>query len=369
MEQQKQVVCPDCGDTVEVVPATPGGVDRRSFLKTVTAAAAAAATGGLSLWAVPKVEAAPTPKSAAETAVKALYDSLTEQQKKVVCFDWDHKHPVRGLLRTHVSNNWHITEPKVDDDPPFFTRKQRWLIHDIFKSLFSPEWYGKIVRQLKDDTNGRPWGAEQNIAIFGKPGTNQFEFVMTGRHMTIRADGNTESRMALGGPIFHGHQASQVMGLQEKVNHPGNIFWHQALMANKVYQLLDGKQQDKALQPRRPSEWTVPFRGKDGKFPGIPIAELSSDQKEAVNKVLLSLVEPYRPEDQDKIQACLKKHGGLEACSLAFYRDGDMGDDGEWDNWRIEGPSFVWYFRGEPHVHIWINVGEDPSIPLNSRNL
>ena len=61
------------------------------------------------------------------------------------------------------------------------------------------------------------------------------------------------------------------------------------------------------------------------------------------------------------------KQGGLEACSLAFYKDGDLGDDGEWDNWRLEGPSFVWYFRGEPHVHIWIHIADDPSVVLNAR--
>ena len=44
-----------------------------------------------------------------ETAVQALYDSLTETQKKEVCFDWDFMDPKRGLLRTRVSNNWHIT--------------------------------------------------------------------------------------------------------------------------------------------------------------------------------------------------------------------------------------------------------------------
>ena len=95
---------------------------------------------------------------------------------------------------------------------------------------------------------------------------------------------------------------------------------------------------------------------------------MSRDQKEAVQKVLESLIEPYRTEDRDEIRECLKKQGGLEKCWLAFYKDGDIGDDGEWDNWRLEGPSFVWYFRGHPHVHIWIHVADDPSVPLNARN-
>jgi hypothetical protein len=44
----------------------------------------------------------------------------------------------------------------------------------------------------------------------------------------------------------------------------------------------------------------------------------------------------------------------------------DIGNDGVWDNWRLEGPSFVWNFRGKPHVHIWINVADDPKVELNA---
>ena len=64
---------------------------------------------------------------------------------------------------------------------------------------------------------------------------------------------------------------------------------------------------------------------------------------------------------------CLKTQGGLDRCVLSFYEDGDIGEDQVWDNWRLEGPSFVWYFRGEPHVHVWVNIADDPSVPLNAK--
>jgi hypothetical protein len=357
MEPTRRIVCPDCGDAVEVPQ-----VDRRDFLRSAAAAASAAA---LTVWATPKAAAAPTPKCAAESAVKALYDALSEKQKKEVCFDWDFKHPQMGLLRTFVSNNWHITRPAIDSD--FYTHDQKALIREVYKGLFNPDWIARLDKQLKDDTGGKPWGAEQNIAIFGTPGSGKFELVMTGRHLTARADGDSEDHVAFGGPIFHGHQASKVTGLLEKPLHPGNIFWHQAVLANRVYRVLDGKQQEKALLPRRPAESSVGFRGPNGPFPGLPGSEMSKDQQFAVEEVLLSLLSPYRKEDVDEVRECLKKQGGLEKCSLAFYKDGDLGDDGEWDNWRLEGPSFVWYFRGEPHVHIWINVADDPAVPLNAR--
>ncbi len=80
----------------------------------------------------------------------------------------------------------------------------------------------------------------------------------------------------------------------------------------------------------------------------------------ALDAALASLLEPYRREYQDQVFDCLKQQGGLQACSLAFYQERDMGNDGVWDNWRLEGPVLTWFFRGSPHVHIWIHVAQDP---------
>jgi Protein of unknown function (DUF3500)/TAT (twin-arginine translocation) pathway signal sequence len=344
--------CPDCDSP---------DLDRRRFLRTATAAAAAA---GLPLWATPKLVAdPPTPTSAAETAVKALFDTLTDAQRKEICFDWNYLDKKgRGLLRTHVSNNWQVTPQHIKSD--FYTAKQQGIIHDIFKGLVNPEWYAKFLKQLKDDTGGKPWGADQSIALFGKPGDGKFECVLTGRHMTLRADGNTEEHVAFGGPIFYGHAAQ---GFNEKADHPGNVFWPQAQLANNVYKLLDESQQKSALVSESPHEAEVQFQGEKGQFPGLPITKLTSDVQKELQKVLAALIEPFRAEDRDEAIVCLKKQGGLEKCSLAFYKDQDIGNDGVWDNWRIEGPSFVWYFRGSPHVHVWVNVADDAGVKLNAK--
>src|SRR5262249_51305808 len=142
---KKKIVCPDC-DAAD-------GLDRRDFLRTVGVTATAAAAAAPVLFATPKAIAAPTPKSPAETAVKALYDSLTDVQRKEICFDWDHLDRERGLLRTFVSNNWQITRPHIRS--AFYTARQQDIVHDIFKGLINPEWYGKFLKQLKDDTGGR----------------------------------------------------------------------------------------------------------------------------------------------------------------------------------------------------------------------
>lgn len=325
--------------------------DRRLFLKSTAATAAAAAVAPQLALAKPRSNESP------ETLVKILYDSFNETQRTALCFAWDFQDN-RGLLRTRVSNNWHITQPTINSE--FFTDDQRHLIRHIFEGIIQPEWHEKIDAQLQDDAGG--FGNEQNIAIFGTPGTNQFEFVMTGRHMTLRCDGDSAEHVAFGGPIFYGHAAQ---GFNEEPDHPGNVFWEQALAANEVYKMLDGKQRALAEVATTPAEAAVAFKGS-GEKPGIPVTELSGDQKEALTRTLHKLIEPYRVSDRTEVTKCLEAQGGLDACSLAFYTDNDLGNDRTWDNWRLEGPSFVWYFRGAPHVHVWVNIADSSDVELNA---
>ena len=351
---QADETCPDCG--------TPE-LNRRHFLK--SSAVAAAALGGVSAlpnWAVAKDAPAATStsaKSTPESLVKVLYETFTPKQKEDLCFEWDHQDKKRGLLRTFVANNWQITQHSLNDE--YFTKDQRKIVREIFQGIINPDWVKRIDKQLEDDAGG--FGNEQSIAIFGKPGDGKFEFVMTGRHMTLRADGNSADSVAFGGPIFYGHAAN---GFNEDATHKGNVYWPQAQAANKIFTLLDTKQQAEALVEKLPREQAVSFQGAKAKLPGLAVSELSKDTQGEVQKLLGMLLEMYRKSDQDEAMQCLTKQGGLEKCSLAFYKAGDIGNDKVWDNWRLEGPSFVWYFRGTPHVHVWVNMADSADVKTNA---
>ena len=83
MSKKRNVRCPECGELTEV--------DRREFMKGMSAAAIAASAGVLPVFATPRVVLAAEEKAKAtpETAVKRLYDSLNEKQKKVICKPFD----------------------------------------------------------------------------------------------------------------------------------------------------------------------------------------------------------------------------------------------------------------------------------------
>jgi hypothetical protein len=283
------------------------------------------------------VQGAPTAKSTAETAVGRFYEALSAEQKQMIAFPFDHE------LRQRINANWHVTKPTLDDS--FYSDAQRGMVNEIIKAVTSPDGYERLKKQTDDDSGGI--GA-YSVAMFGTPGSGKFEWELTGRHLTLRADGDSVDQAAFGGPIIYGH------GVETPQD---NLFHYQTKQVNEVFRALDATQAAAALVTNAPKEDAVALQGTAGKFPGIAISELKADQKQLVEKTLQVLLAPYRQEDVDEALTIMKSGGGLDKLHLAFYQQGDLQDDRVWDIWRVEGPSFVWHFRGAPHVHAYINIG------------
>ncbi|MFT4550339.1 MAG: hypothetical protein ACI9MB_004316, partial [Verrucomicrobiales bacterium] len=305
--------------------------------------AAGLAAAGASSSLMPGFAAGGKPSPKSETLVTTLYKSLSEQQRKLICMPFDHE------LRSKVDNNWHVTKQRLAKD---YTADQQQMVKEIFLGLHSEGWAEKVYGQVEHDGGF----GESSIAIFGEPGTGKFEFVLTGRHCTRRCDGDSLEGAAFGGPIFYGHAAE---GFEEKPGHPGNVYWYQAERANNVFQMLDGKQREQALvdgagrKERRNK--TVELTGKKAGLDGIRLTDLSADQRAEVQHVLGDLLAPFRKRDREESMKLIKS-AGMDNLHMAFYKDSDVGDDKVWDNWIVEGPSMVWFFRGDPHVHCWANI-------------
>lgn len=315
--------------------------NRRSFLRQSSLAAASLAAPGFL-----RAESEPE----AETLVKTLFDSLSDDQKRPLVFGFD------DPLRNKISNNWHITEQRIGK---FLNADQNEMVKEIFLKAHSEEYAETVYNQVKHDSGKKGFG-DSSIAIFGEPGNGPSEFVLTGRHTTRRIDGNSVAGKAFGGPIFYGHAAD---GFNEGPDHKGNAYWYQAKSANAVFAMLDGKQRETALLDKEPGDnaATIQLKRQAGDLPGLAFADMSEDQQQGVRKVLDDLLLPFREVDRKESMALIDK-AGIENLHLSFYRSNDIGDDGVWDNWRIEGPHMVWYFRGAPHVHTWVHIS-DPDAP------
>ena len=237
--------------------------------------------------------------------------------------------------------------------------------------MHSEEYAQKVLDQVEHDNaddNAKDGKGFEScaVALFGEPDKaeaakhakkEKFEFVFTGRHVTRRCDGNTVEGAAFGGPIFYGHAAH---GFNEKANHPDNAYWYQALRANEVFKALDGKQRAVALRedPRKEQgKKTVELRVKRASSPASPSATCRATRRAWCRKVMADLLAPFRKADADEALKLIEA-GGFDDLHMAFYKNMDIGNDGVWDVWQIEGPSMLWYFRGAPHVHTWVHVRE-----------
>lgn len=316
---------------------------RREFLARSAQFAGATLLGSSHVFAEEK-------KATGETLVQQLFGSLDETQRKAVCRPWD------DPLRHDVDNNWHILpEAKVGK---VFKKDQIALVEQIFRSLHSEEYSAEVWRQYEEDNKGDGGFAGASVALFGTPGSGRFEFVLTGRHCTRRCDGDSTEGTAFGGPIFYGHASKS---FNESPAHEGNVYWFQAKRANELFGALDGKQREKALITRVRKESgaeTVELSGKASGIQGIPVSELSADQKELMRKVLADLLKPFRKTDADEAMKLIEK-SGFDSLHMAYAKQGDLGNDQVWDNWQVEGPSMIWIFRGAPHVHCWVNIREN----------
>ena len=319
--------------TTDATPCHDCDLPRREFL---TATAGAAVAGA----AIPLLSrsalAAPTKKSDAEVAIRELYATLDDSQRATMVL------PLDDPRRTRVSANWRITSANIGS----FKEAQKELIHKIIQGITSEDGYERFLQQMREDAGSVDRYA---IAIFGDPNGEQFQFELTGRHLTMRADGNSLGAGAFGGPIVYGHA--------KKGNSEQNLFSYQTKRANEVFQALDREQRVQALLDKSPGQ-TVKLRDEGDILRGLSCKGLSGDQKELVAAVLGDILSPYRKEDVEEAMSLVEAGGGIDSLSISFYKQGDLDEDGVWDIWRLEGPSLVTHFRGAPHVHAYINIAK-----------
>ena len=159
-----------------------------------------------------------------------------------------------------------------------YTQPQQELVQRILRSIASDD---DGFRQL---TRNGTFDGSQSLQrcgadIFGDPtGNQQFCWLFTGHHLTVHCDGNSEPDTAFGGPMYYGHSPD---GYSER-----NIFFYQTRTVRGLFDALSGAQQQRAVLNGTPGELlpSVQFRAQG--YPGLPISEMTSDQRTLVLGVL-----------------------------------------------------------------------------------
>jgi hypothetical protein len=343
---QPQELCPECA-----ADGAPEQLDRRRFIRVVGGSAAALAVAGV---AVPEahaqngiVRALARRARPAEALIHELYQSMTEDQRRMAVYPWNHGQTQSQLpIRLRFFNQAYGRPISQ-----VYTNQQRELITRILRAISSDEaGYDRFATVLRTDNwnNSGLGGAAANI--FGNPLEGQYAWTFTAHHLTLRCDGDSEPGAAFGGPLYYGHLPD---GYSER-----NVFNFQTRRVRTVFDALSAPQRQRAVLNGTPGEnyESVRFRASGQTVPGLPVTELTQDQRMLVKVVLRDILAPFRQEDVNEVMEIVQRNHAFERLHLAFYRDRGSNSDQRWHFWRLEGPGFVWNYRILPHVHCYVNI-------------
>jgi hypothetical protein len=198
------------------------------------------------------------------------------------------------------------------------------------------------------------------VLICGDPTSRPYQIILTGTHLNLRVGGKSSEGAAFGGPQVYGDQrGNEVVGL------PGNVYRDQFLLGQRILQNLDAGRRKLAVIDEAPVQTQIELQGRHRSLPGIPVAELTNEDKDHVRQLVERVFSTYPSEDVTYARECLAANGGVDALFLSYYQHGEDGDIPEGQVFRLEGPAAVLYFRGYPHVHAFINVAMDGDAPLS----
>jgi hypothetical protein len=176
----------------------------------------------------------------------------------------------------------------------------------------------------------------------------------------LRLGGKSKEGAAFGGPQVYGDQRGD-----ERPGLPGNLYRDQFVIAQRLLQSLDAAKRKLAVLEEAPVQTGIELQGRSGEFPGIPIAQLSSDEKTLARDLVERILSTFPAVDVAYARECLQANGGIDGLSLSYYQRTQEGDVPDAQVFRLEGPGAVFHFRGHPHVHAFVNIAMDGDAPLS----
>jgi hypothetical protein len=318
-------------------------VNRRTAIKLGVATVAGFSAGYRFLPPSPSRDLEPV-----DTLAQRLYTSLDDEQRAEACVSYDHP-----LRQYHNRGVWGGGRSVVTG----FNRQQRRILTDLMYSGLSPEGRQRIP--YEDFTRWSGVNGMQAV-LCGDPTTGPYQIILTGVHLNLRLGGKNREGVAFGGPQVYGDQrGNNTVGL------PGNVYRDQFLLAQTLLHNLDDGRRKLALVEEAPVQTGVELQGRHGLFTGIPISELRPEDRSLAANLVDRILSTYAPADAAYARECLTANGGTDALFLSYYQHGEDGEIPEAQVFRLEGPAAVFYFRGHPHVHAFINVAMDGDTPLS----
>jgi hypothetical protein len=215
--------------------------------------------------------------------------------------------------------------------------------------------------RVPDEYYTRWFGAHSmRVLICGDPTAPPYQILLTGAHLNLRIGGKCREGVAFGGPQVYGDQRGN-----EQIGLPGNLYRDQFLLAQKLLRGLDGGRRKVATIAEAPIQTQIELQGRRGVLPGLPLGELAAGERALARELVGSILSTWPAQDSAYALECLAANGGIDALAFSTYEHGEDGPMPEGQVFRLEGPAAVFYFRGHPHVHAFVNVAMDGDAPLS----
>ncbi|HEY9182096.1 MAG TPA: DUF3500 domain-containing protein [Gammaproteobacteria bacterium] len=326
-------------------------MNRRLLIKGAVGAGLVAGAGALGRYAL----LAPSPtgrRASMDELVAELLAALSPSAKAQACFSYDHplrQYHNRGLWLGGLS----VNAVTLDWD----TRR---LLTDVMHAGLSEAGRNRVP--LQDSTSF--FGVNMlQLAICGDPSTGPYQLVLSGVHLNLRLGSASPEGTAFGGPQVYGDQRGN-----GRVGLPSNTYRYQLEAAQRLVAALTPAERAQARVARAPAQVNIGVQGAAGRFDGVAIADLAPAKRALAREVVAGILGTYADESAAYAWQCLDRNGGIDGLHFADYDEdfegGRLAGDGPSQIFRIEGPAAVFHFRGEPHLHAFINVTMDGEKPL-----
>ena len=285
-----------------------------------------------------------------DALAQRLFASLDAEQRAETCVPYDH--PLRQYHNRGVMGGGR--------DILFgFSRRQRKILTDLMYAGLSEEgrkrvpeefftrWSGVHALRVADLRRSR------DASLSGHPDR---------RPPQPAARRRSREGAAFGGPQVYGDQRGNERAGTARQRVPRSV------PARPTHPAEPRSRRAQARGARRgagPDRDRAPRTAR--LVSGNSVSELASEDKALACGISSSAFSRRtRPSDVAYARACLQANGGVDALFLSYYQHGEDGAITEGQVFRLEGPAAVFYFRGYPHVHAFVNVAMNADAPLSS---
>ncbi len=258
----------------------------------------------------------------ARAAALKLYQSLTDEQKKLAVKDFNDKD--RHTERFTPGNRPGLPVKNM-------SKEQKAMVDDVLKATTSEYGAKRCLEVVKQDENDR------YLNFFGEPSADKpFAWRLAMHHLTlIHAEFGKDKANEFGPILLGGNPVKDIWIEEEKI-------------AIELYGSLSAEE-TKKIQAKGISAGSGGAIGKAG----VKFGELNEKSRGLAVKLLNKRLDVFSPDRKKVAETIIERDGGVDNLRIALW---DTVAAGSNYHWRIGNDTFVadWQTAGKSHIHMTV---------------